>query len=145
MTREEKAKAIDALKLSAPIKVVTQEDFNTYIQTINQIMDWLEQEPCDDAVSREFLLRDLLLKAQGEKDVSIKWLEEYINSLPSVTPQPRKGHWIEQIDHEENCRTLICSNCDRPALHDGDSIWKHKFCPHCGAKMVEPQESNGEE
>ena len=47
----------------------------------------LEQEPCEDAVSRKFFLRDLLLKAQGEKDVSIKWLEEYINSLPSVTPQ----------------------------------------------------------
>ena len=57
--------------------------------------------------------------------------------------EPKTGHWIEQIDHEENCRTLICSNCDRPALHDGDSIWKHKFCPHCGARMVEPQESEG--
>lgn len=61
--------------------------------------------------------------------------------LKEVPQEPRKGHWIEQIDHEENCRTLICSNCDRPALHDEDSIWKHKFCPHCGAKMVEPQES----
>lgn len=64
-------------------------------------------------------------------DMAIKALEQ----------EPKTGHWIEQIDHEENCRTLICSNCDRPALHDGDSIWKHKFCPHCGARMIEPQKS----
>ena len=67
-------------------------------------------------------------------------IEKAIKLLPPVQPQPKTGHWIEQIDHEENCRTLICSNCDRPALHDGDSIWKHKFCPYCGARMIEPQE-----
>ena len=53
MTREEKQKAIDALKISAPVKAVTQEEFTTYIQTLNKIMDWLEQEPCEDATSRQ--------------------------------------------------------------------------------------------
>lgn len=45
MTREEKQKAIGALKISAPVMAVTQEEFNDYIQTLNQVMDWLEQEP----------------------------------------------------------------------------------------------------
>lgn len=45
MTREEKQKAIDALKISAPVMAVTQEEFNDYIQTLNKVMDWLEQEP----------------------------------------------------------------------------------------------------
>ena len=66
------------------------------------------------------------------------------NLLEELEQEPKTGHWIEQIDHEENCRTLICSNCDRPALHDEDSIWKHKFCPHCGCAMVEPQEGADE-
>lgn len=44
MTREEKQKAIDALKISAPIMAVTQEEFNDYIQTLNKVMDWLEKE-----------------------------------------------------------------------------------------------------
>ena len=48
MTREEKKKAIDALKISAPVMVVTQEKFNDYIQTLNKVMNWLEQEPCED-------------------------------------------------------------------------------------------------
>lgn len=45
MTREEKQKAIDVLKISAPVMAVTQEEFSDYIQTLNKIMDWLEQEP----------------------------------------------------------------------------------------------------
>jgi len=45
MTREEKQKAIDALKISAPVMAVTQEKFNDYIQTLNKTMNWLEQEP----------------------------------------------------------------------------------------------------
>ena len=45
MTNEEKQKAINALKISAPVKAVTQEEFNDYIQTLNRVMDWLEQEP----------------------------------------------------------------------------------------------------
>ena len=49
MTREEKQKAIDALKISAPVMAgLTQEKFNDYIQTLNKVMDWLEQEPCRD-------------------------------------------------------------------------------------------------
>lgn len=48
MTGEEKQKAINALKISAPIMAMTQEEFNDYIQTLNKIMDWLEQEPILD-------------------------------------------------------------------------------------------------
>ena len=53
MTREEKQKAIDALKISAPVMAVTQEEFDNYIQTLNKIMDWLEQEPCEDATIKK--------------------------------------------------------------------------------------------
>lgn len=45
MTKEERKKAIDALKISAPIHALTEEEFNDYIQTLNKVMDWLEQEP----------------------------------------------------------------------------------------------------
>ena len=44
MTKEEKQKAINALKISTPIVCVTKEEFNTYIQTLNKVIDWLEQE-----------------------------------------------------------------------------------------------------
>ena len=90
-------------------------------------------EPCEDAISRKFFMRDLLLKAQGEKDVSIKWLEEYINSLPSVTPQPKTGHWIEEFNDLEGEVRFTCSSCGKYQLFGTD------YCYNCGAKMVEPQ------
>lgn len=43
MTNEEREKAIDALKISAPVMAVTQEEFNNYIRTLNNIMDWLTE------------------------------------------------------------------------------------------------------
>lgn len=45
MTKEEKQKAINALKISTPIMAMRQERLNDYIQTLNKIIDWLEQEP----------------------------------------------------------------------------------------------------
>lgn len=64
MTREEKQKAIDALKISAPIMAVTQEEFKDYIQSLNKIMDWLEQEPTDKIFTKAEL--DSIVKAINE-------------------------------------------------------------------------------
>ena len=63
-----------------------------------------------------------------------------ILDLPSVNPQePKTGHW-ERISNDI---TLIqhdtayykCSECGEKV------IGKHNHCQFCGAKMVEPQES----
>lgn len=90
MTKEEKQKAIDALKISAPVRVMTQEEFSDYIQAINRIMDLLELEPCDDAISRQAMLDATVKKnsvwnkitnAKGEN------LEQIISQLPPVNPQ----------------------------------------------------------
>ena len=53
MTRKEKQKAIDVLKISVPVRPMTHEEFNDYIQTLNKIMDWLEQEPILDRIRAE--------------------------------------------------------------------------------------------
>lgn len=58
MTKEEKQKAIDALKISAPVIPVTQEKFMDYVQTINKIIDWLEQEPVLDTIRAEIAVLD---------------------------------------------------------------------------------------
>lgn len=68
MTREEKQKAIDALKISAPVRAMTQEEFNDYIQVINQVMDWLEQEPSYNSVNS---LAESKLKNPKEKTFDI--------------------------------------------------------------------------
>ncbi len=66
--------------------------------------------------------------------------KEMLENLPSVTPQePRKGHWIDDK----------CSVCGKGIEDLIDSReWyrneKPNFCPFCGTKMVEPQESEEE-
>jgi hypothetical protein len=94
MTREEKQKAIDALKKSAPVMAVTQEEFKDYIQTLNKIMDWLEQEPTPkndlavDCISRKAAL-DITWQDPSYSDPLnvLTEVRDKIRELPSVTPQ----------------------------------------------------------
>lgn len=78
MTREEKQKAIDALKISVPVKAMAQEEFNDYIQTLNKIMDWLEQELCEDCISRQDALNAITM-------AEVRWQAvKHIKELPPV-------------------------------------------------------------
>jgi hypothetical protein len=55
----------------------------------------------------------------------------------------RKGHWI----YDETIENWRCSKCNETPKTMGyvgtaDFMAEHfKFCNHCGARMVEPQES----
>ena len=125
MTREEKQKAIDVLKISAPVMAVTQEEFYDYIKTLNKIMNWLEHEPCTDAISRQAAI-DACLNGWNK---GYKEIVEEIRALPPVTPVGQKvGHWISIGDFE--CR---CSECHLWCYERNRS----RYCPSCGAKMQE--------
>lgn len=101
------------------------------LEAVEMAIKALEQEPCEDAVSRQAVL-DLI-----NSDWKYEGLETDVASLPSVNPQ-KIGHWImtgvyytgayETIDYVE------CSCCGEYSLEEGD------YCPNCGAKMVEQQE-----
>ena len=47
--------------------------------------------------------------------------------------KPKTGHWHEIPKYKDIA--WRCSECEH------FTTWKHKYCPNCGAKMVEPQES----
>lgn len=58
-----------------------------------------------------------------------------VKGMPPVTPQePKTGHWIDKDE-----KVAVCSCCNRNNTLYGD------FCKWCGAKMVEPQESEEKE
>jgi len=107
-----------------------------------QIIDkYAEQEPCDDAISRQATLEPY--KVLNDTDtLCVALIRANIMQQPSVRPQePKTGHWIidkGSLDafYGEVCK---CSECGVESIGESD------FCPYCGAKMVEPQESEDKE
>lgn len=109
----------------------------------------LEQEPCNDVISREDALQALCRAVHKNDDnipcinqrVSCLWnktkVQDYaeeILKLPSVTPQPKIGHWVTNSDFPDR---LICSGCNTKF---DMWVWEQKnmhYCPNCGIKMQE--------
>ena len=69
-----------------------------WAETVRMAIKALEQEPCDDAISRQ-KVQDYIAKYLSQylyDDVrgAVEVIDEYIGELPPVTPQPQTGHWI---------------------------------------------------
>lgn len=69
-------------------------------------------------------------------------LKELVNkAVLTVAPQePKTGHWFVD-ERPESDREIICSNCEQPIFkyHKMDFDYRPKYCPNCGAKMVEAE------
>ena len=109
----------------------------------------------------DLISRQAAIKSIGEKAKRIK-NEDTLNGLagavgilfdlPSFKPQPKTGHWVEKNINEWS-RKVFCSECGCPPpfehVSNGDVYSasgygvtnKTKYCPNCGTKMVEEQES----
>ena len=62
-----------------------------------------------------------------------------IDKLPSVNPQePKTGHWI--LDETDN--SITCDKCGCLIWANDISNGEAYYCPNCGCRMVEPQESS---
>lgn len=61
--------------------------------------------------------------------------------IANGTPQPKTGYWREVDTNMYACS--YCSHCFSIVLED-NSIKQYHYCPNCGCRMVEPQESEGE-
>ena len=88
------------------------------------------QEPMSrDCVSRDYLL------SLANKDGAYGYVSAHeIINAPSVNLQePKTGHWIEKY-HE--VFKYYCDKCGT------GSDLRTNYCPNCGCRMVEPQESD---
>ncbi len=99
----------------------------------------LEQEPCDDMVSR-----GVFEQVTWERDVAIEQLKELGYGFGE---KPKTGRWVIAEDRTDWYDiTYECSCCKRAIIVPYDArneVYKdYPYC-HCGAKMVEPQESEG--
>ena len=117
------------------------------VDALDMAIKALEQEPCEDAISRQAAKRALedrfmeLQKRHDDKRYETNYCLNTILELPSVNPQEKTGHWvgIDEEPHED----YECDKCGYVVSTFTENIEPHteyKFCPNCGCRMVEPQE-----
>lgn len=106
------------------------------IQAKEMAIKALEREPCGDSISRQ-----AVLELMADYDLSMGQVVKVIHALPSATPQPKTGHWIEtgaeELPFGVTIPELTCSTCG----WSNGLIIPRNYCPKCGTKM----ESEGKE
>ena len=93
-------------------------------EAIRMAIKALEQEPCDDAISRAEAIRIASGYCHHANIPKELW------KLPSVLPKQKTGHWIP-CTVSSGRDSWECSECGRRAR---GKIKNLPFC-HCGAKM----------
>ena len=155
----------------------TNKESNRIIDSFDRVTSGIKQEPCEDAISRQAVL-DALCKAlyeyedktekqfleSEELDVA-DWFQhrifvqnmsdidrQTILNIPSVTPQPKIGQWINfgRTQGEiggQIVRAFTCSRCSAISIFrvSNGNIVNGDLCPNCGAKMQEKAESKIEQ
>lgn len=73
-------------------------------------------------------------------------------SIEALKAEPKTGHWIEKsfiVNGKINGAQIQCSEClseIRCPQYRYEHLYEYeKYCSSCGAKMVEPQESEDKE
>lgn len=114
-------------------QTLTQNQIN---EAIDMAIKALEQQPCEDCISRK-LLSDNICEGISCNECSFKeidgecgcLLQKRFDELPSVTPTRPTGKWIDSY------RQVVyrCSECN--ALFAISDMDDYSFCPNCGARM----------
>ena len=130
MTREEAIKELDTIPT-----------IGEQVDALEIAIEALEREPCEDAISRTELLsridaerKHLLdLKMDGAEHIIVHHARRIIEETPPVTPQPKVGEWLADVDRWGDIVTTTdgyrCSECN------AFNTDKDNYCSNCGAKM----------
>lgn len=134
MTREEKIAILKDIIDGEIVHPQVRKDVGAW--AINE----LEQEPCEDCISRQATVGRLCRVADfmNEKReglgspyvMAALLIQDNKEEFPPVTPQPKMGKWLIVDD----CEHFIakCSECGR--VEDSRLINNYPYC-HCGVKM----------
>jgi hypothetical protein len=102
---------------------------NTWNEKIcKRIEEELEQQPCEDCISREYILSKAHCCCDDLADDEPCCVDaDDIKGAPSVQPKPKMGHWKKlNVGYG-------CSECSLATNKSGVDFYR--FCPNCGAKM----------
>jgi hypothetical protein len=97
----------------------------------------IREEAREDAISKEAVLSKIKEVCFSEEWLQFRvdkgsngqrdFLIDYIEQLPSITPQPKIGRWTA----DRNCSRCGCSSMLKLCIEN--------YCANCGAKMVKSQ------
>lgn len=100
----------------------------------------LEQEPCEDCISRDAVIKHICEYKECYKDeckgrlYKRCWDIQWVYDLPPVTPQRNTRYWIGQkkIGFGKYKEYIV-------PLKDGFVTGSCHYCPYCGAEMAESE------
>lgn len=101
-----------------------QYDTDRIEDAVEMAIKALEKEPCEDAVSRQ-AVHEILNDAYFLKIDDGAALQESVNQLPPVTPQPKIGRW----ERDQFTNQPTCSVCGYKVFGR-----QTRYCPACGSK-----------
>lgn len=108
--------------------MLTGEKFDIFHKYIEEI--------CGRPIwTHELAIENVVDEIREKSKADFLWLCE------NSEQEPKTGYWIKKED--DTCWWYVCSECEQEPLknrwNDDDAL--STYCPNCGAKMVEPQES----
>lgn len=87
-------------------------------------VDCIDRQATLDAIIKRLGIRNETYLLEAERVIY-----QQILAMPSVAPQPRKGHWI-RVDKDK----LRCSECDVIHFIAQYPQGKIAWCPNCGSR-----------
>ena len=126
--------------------------FSRIIDDMYNELSSIEQEPSGDLISRQSaisLADDLKQDLPDDERIAdmvmahndgILEYQTQLSLLPSVKQEPKTGHWKLYRDYKNVVDYPQCNICGA-VIALSLSMDNLNYCPNCGAKMIEPQES----
>ena len=99
-------------------------------------------------MTREEALAQLRNGPGINEDVSEEYNEAVDMAIEALEQEPKTGHWVKYCRPRCGEQHYKCANCEEYfnfGLYSDYYKRAFKYCPNCGVKMVEPQESEDKE
>lgn len=95
--------------------------------------------------SRDMEEIEEIINCDADAETKCKMISNILTAKPHYfeKQEPKTGHWITKIKSDLRGdmwpTNPKCSKCGGEPYYS-NTIYDYKFCPYCGARMVEPQE-----
>lgn len=149
MTRDEAITNLNMISV-AFVDVVTKEQRKLINDTFDMAIKALEQESCEDCISRKEDISELEYQLGTATDYkeALKEVLRKTKNTRSVRPKEKMGHWILTDVEGFKVWHCNCSECNKDPQRfvGGSENWwliksnLPKYCPNCGAKMKSEDE-----